>query len=630
MLRSMREGVKGPAGKVLLGIIIVPFVFIGGMELFTGDNEDSVLSVDGEAVSRNEFAQEFNTVRNEVASRMGDNVNHDLLTEERLTPMVIERLTQRKLLQQLGSAGKMELPVSSVNQTIVESEQFHVDGKFSEERYRQVLSLSYMTETGLRSSIEEYIRAGQLQNGLLRSGFGVDSQGALLKAVVSERRNVNLVKLTVASNSADINISEEELQLRYEDTKSQYMTELLVDAEYLVLDIRDLYEPVSEAALLEEYELEKSLFESVERRNVSHILLEASDDSGSDEIKQELLTIKARIEAGEAFASLAKEFSQDTGSAGDGGSLGFIEQDETFPESFENAAFSLGINEVSSVIETDSGFHLITVSEIERDEIESFDERKSFIEQVLQKRAASKEFVNKLEQLAEETFNAADLKGPAEILGLTLKSQASLARNGVSETVDDVEVFSNASVLTALFSDELLIQGLNSEPIEIGDSKAVVVRTAASYEPRQKTLDEVRARLIAELKLEAVQTRLQEKVKTLVGNVNESTTFAEASAALDLEPKLDLALTRNSKEVDTSLLQELFRLPRSSTGTDVQQFVAATGDHYAYQFLEVGSTEIPELSDELLAQQLDQLNGQSVMAAFMANLKSNAEIEQKL
>ena len=630
MLRSMREGVKGPAGKVLLGIIIVPFVFIGGMELFTGDNEDSVLSVDGEAVSRNEFAQEFNTVRNEVASRMGDNVNHDLLTEERLTPMVIERLTQRKLLQQLGSAGKMELPVSSVNQTIVESEQFHVDGKFSEERYRQVLSLSYMTETGLRSSIEEYIRAGQLQNGLLRSGFGVDSQGALLKAVVSERRNVNLVKLTVASNSADINISEEELQLRYEDTKSQYMTELLVDAEYLVLDIRDLYEPVSEAALLEEYELEKSLFESVERRNVSHILLEASDDSGSDEIKQELLTIKARIEAGEAFASLAKEFSQDTGSAGDGGSLGFIEQDETFPESFENAAFSLGINEVSSVIETDSGFHLITVSEIERDEIESFDERKSFIEQVLQKRAASKEFVNKLEQLAEETFNAADLKGPAEILGLTLKSQASLARNGVSETVDDVEVFSNASVLTALFSDELLIQGLNSEPIEIGDSKAVVVRTAASYEPRQKTLDEVRARLIAELKLEAVQTRLQEKVKTLVGNVNESTTFAEASAALDLEPKLDLALTRNSKEVDTSLLQELFRLPRSSTGTDVQQFVAATGDHYAYQFLEVGSSEIPELSDELLAQQLDQLNGQSVMAAFMANLKSNAEIEQKL
>ena len=630
MLRSMREGVKGPAGKVLLGIIIVPFVFIGGMELFTGDNEDSVLSVDGEAVSRNEFAQEFNTVRNEVASRMGDNVNHDLLTEERLTPMVIERLTQRKLLQQLGSAGKMELPVSGVNQTIVESEQFHVDGKFSEERYRQVLSLSYMTETGLRSSIEEYIRAGQLQNGLLRSGFGVDSQGALLKAVVSERRNVNLVKLTVASNSADINISEEELQLRYEDTKSQYMTELLVDAEYLVLDIRDLYEPVSEAALLEEYELEKSLFESVERRNVSHILLEASDDSGSDEIKQELLTIKARIEAGEAFASLAKEFSQDTGSAGDGGSLGFIEQDETFPESFENAAFSLGINEVSSVIETDSGFHLITVSEIERDEIESFDERKSFIEQVLQKRAASKEFVNKLEQLAEETFNAADLKGPAEILGLTLKSQASLARNGVSETVDDVEVFSNASVLTALFSDELLIQGLNSEPIEIGDSKAVVVRTAASYEPRQKTLDEVRARLIAELKLEAVQTRLQEKVKTLVGNVNESTTFVEASAALDLEPKLDLALTRNSKEVDTSLLQELFRLPRSSTGTDVQQFVAATGDHYAYQFLEVGSTEIPELSDELLAQQLDQLNGQSVMAAFMANLKSNAEIEQKL
>lgn len=630
MLRSMREGVKGPAGKVLLGIIIVPFVFIGGMELFTGDNEDSVLSIDGENVSRNEFAQEFNAVRNEVASRMGSNVNPDLLTEERLTPMVMERLTQRKLLQQLGSAGQMELPAAGINQTIVQSEQFQVDGKFSEERYRQVLSLSYMTESGHRSSIEEYIRAGQLQNGLLRSGFGVDSQGALLKAVVTERRDVNLVKLAVASNTADVNVSEEQLQLRYDEKKSQYMTELLVDAEYLVLDIRDLYEPVSEEALLEEYELEKSLFESIERRNVSHILLEATDDSTSDQVKQELVTIKARIEAGETFASLAKEFSQDTGSAGDGGSLGLIEQDETFPASFESAAFSLAVNEVSDVIETDSGFHLITVSEIERDEIESFDDRKSFIEQILQQRAASKEFVTKLEQLAEETFNAADLKEPADILGLTLQSKASVARNGVSETGDDTKVFSNTSVLTALFSDELLIQGLNSEPIEIGDSKAVVVRTAASYEPRQKTLDEVRARLVAELKLEAVQARLQETVDKLASNVNESTTFAEASAALNLEPKLDLALMRNSTEVDTGLLKDLFQLPRSSTGKAVQQFVAANGDHYAYQFLEVGSTDIAELSDELLAQQLDQLSGQSVMAAFMANLKSNAEIEQKL
>lgn len=624
MLRSMREGVKGPAGKVLLAIIIVPFVFIGGMELFTDGGEDSVLSVNGQDVTQAEYIQELYTVRTEVAQQMGENIIPDMLTEERLNPMVFERLTQRKLLEQVSVLGKIELPESGINQAIVESPEFQENGKFSEARYRQIITSGNLTEASLRTAVAEYIRANQLQSGLVQSGFGVKAQSELIKAIVSEERTVNLLVLTSDSVSSDIAIEESEITAFYEESKSEHMTEFSVDAEYIVLDMAGLYEPVAEQDLQDAYEEEAAVFESTERRNVSHILLELSEQQTKDQAQLLLAEIKSRIEAGESFADLAVEFSQDPGSASAGGELGMIEQDETFPAEFEEAAFTISLNEVSDVIETDAGLHLLTVTEIEKDEMASFEERREFIEQQLQLIAARRAFVSQLESLGEETFNAADLSGPADALGLELQSKQGLTENGGSD------LFSNPAVMDALFSSELLEEGLNSEPIEVSDTQAVVLRVAAQHEQRQQTLDEVRESLIAKLKGDKAKQLLLEKLDSLKQQVNAEETFAAVTAEAGLELEADLKLDRNSFQVDRAFLNELFKAPRNTVGNEVKDFESVNGDVYAYQFLAVGSKDVEGLTDDLIAQQNDALSGQTVLAAFMANLKQKAEIVRNL
>ncbi len=632
MLRSMREGVRGPAGKVLLALIIVPFVFIGGMELFTGGNNDSVLSVNGEGVGQSEYLEELYIVRNEVAARMGNNVNPDLLTDARLSPMVVERLTQRKLFQQIGVDGKMELPEAGVYQEIVKSPEFQEDGKFSEARYRQILATSSYTEKGLHLSVESILRANQLQNGLARSGFGIEQQAKIIRDVIGEQRVVNFIALNVASVRDGIEVGEEELQNYFEETKASHITEFLVDVEYLLLDKNSLPVSVSEEDLLEAYEIEKINFESVERRDVAHILLEISGEQPQEDGQQKLTDIKARIEAGEAFAELAKEYSQDPGSAGTGGALGYIEQDETFPPEFEQAAFALAVGEVSDVIKTDAGLHLLTVNKIEVGEIDSFEDRRDAIEQQLRQSAARKAYVEQLELLGEETFNAADLQGPANTLGLTLNTANGLSESGISEEGIDATIFSNRSVQEALFSSELLEEGLNSEPIEVSDSKAVVLRIASQHEPRQKTLDEVRELLVAELTNEIAKARVKEKAVSIKAGVNEQNSLTDIAAAQALDVQSELKLTRNMTDVsiDQGFRDWLFKQPRSSVGAQLNEYVANNGDVYLYQLTEVGSTDVEGLTDELLAQQSNTLSGQTVLAAFMANLKQNAEIVQNL
>ena len=179
-----------------------------------------------------------------------------------------------------------------------------------------------------------------------------------------------------------------------------------------------------------------------------------------------------------------ESFSQDAGSAEAGGYLGYIQQGAGFPEDFERCQFSLLEGEVSNPVKTEAGMHLIQLLAIELETFPPFEDLRDAITEQIQIRDARVQYVNLLEQAADLSFNAADSQAPADELNLTVKTSMPVTKSGLMADVEDGNsIFDNQSVIDALYSDEVLLDSVNSELIEISDDRSIIVRVKEVFEP---------------------------------------------------------------------------------------------------------------------------------------------------
>lgn len=639
MLRALRENVKGTTGKVLLAIIIVPFVFIGGMEFLRDGDADAAMIINGETVSRSQLLQEMYRLRNEIANRMGEQLTADAISEQRLIPIAKQRLTERTLLDQAISAGGVEIPERAISETIVTLPEFQLDGKFSADLMQSALAGSGMSDSDLKESVSDFIRSNQLRAGFVRTGFSSPREASFLRQMIAEERVIHWARLSADTVKQQIDVSDEQLENYFQSVQSEYQTQLMVDAEYISLKLSDLFEEVDDAEVREAYDVEKNNFIPSQQRDVAHILLEVNDGQTAEEARQKLTGIRARAEAGEDFADLAKQYSQDPGSSEDGGALGFIEQDESFPPAFEEAAFETDVGAVSEIVETDAGLHIVKVLGVETEDFPDFESRKELIARQLQRSAARKLFVEQKELLADETYSAEGLADPADNIGLQLLTAKSISRSGPiflgppgdseSEKVleqDRQAIFNSSLVLDTLFSDDMLAGDLNSEIIEIDDEHVVVVRVAGMFPSRQQTLAEVRDTVLDRLLLQEAKREMAAQADALKATIAEGESF-ETVIDDALNPQLDIAVTRNSRELAGEFLTAVFESPRSQTEGALQEFSGANGDLYLFQLRSVGeSQDVEGLTDDIILRQGGELSGQVALARFRANLLRKAEI----
>ena len=259
MLRTFRENIKGRMGKVLLAIIIVPFVLFGAESLLTGGGgAATVLEVNGEEIDAQQVAQEVVLLRNEMASRMGEDVDFEQLSQEKLTPAAIQRLTESTLIRQLFGELSLTIPEALLQQTIMQTTAFQVDGKFSSEQMTRVLADTGFNLNTLKGRLAEDIRLGQLRAGILQSGFVTEQNTRLILDIVNETRAVDWVELTIGDITQSTDVSEVELTDYYEASKTEFLTALNVDVEYLLIDREALSESVEESLVVAEYNSQKN------------------------------------------------------------------------------------------------------------------------------------------------------------------------------------------------------------------------------------------------------------------------------------------------------------------------------------------------------------------------------------
>ncbi len=621
MLQSIRENLKGTIAIIIVGLMMIPLVLFGVDSLFLQNSSaGQAAEVNGEAITEQNLLRAVRMQKQQLLERFGDQAPAGLISDERLREPVLARLIDRELLRQTAEKNGMTVADAALDALIVSTEQFRRDGRFSPELYTQILRNMGYSPAEYKNLLLEDSVVSQLASGVTASAAASESDLTALIRLTQQSRSFLSLTLPYENEASEVVISEDEVKTYYEQNQSQFMAPETVSVEYIELSIDQLADNVfiDDSQVDAQYQAEMSAFQSTEQRQIAHILIEDGEQA-----EAKITEVSERLAAGDVFADIARELSDDLGSSELGGDLGFTDG-ATFPEEFESEVAQLEVGQVSKPVQTDAGTHFIKLLAVEVTEPPSFETSEDRIRDALATAEAESQFFELLNELPDATYNAVSLIDAAEGLGLEAQVSDSFDRNGGEG------VLSNNQVLAAVFSDDVLHQGLSSDTIEVSDNHVVVVKLKEHQPSHVKPFTMVSSDIEEILTREAAVAELTARAEQLLADLSTGTTIEALANANQLEWEAYADVNRTSAEVSAELIDHVFRLPKPDK-QPVNSFVTLpSGDVVVLQFTVVKPGAFPDIEPEqrvALRQRLAQEYGNLEMVSFQNALTNSSTIE---
>ena len=605
MLQSIRDRSRSWGAKIIIGAVVVTMAMFGVDSLvgLFGNSGDEVAEVNGEPIMRQEL--ELSVQR---AIRSGQVPPEQ---ERALRSQMLDELITTRVLSQYVEEGGMHLSEEQLDQIIVSLPEFQdQEGRFDQELFRNRLASAGYTPLGFRQQLRSDMKQQQLQQGLAYSDFSLPSEQERLAELQRQTRTFRHAALGPDDLEESISPSDEAIEAYYAQHQERFRRPEQVRLNYVVIDRQ---------AMADEMEVEEAALRDAWReqtvnadRRLSHIMLTFGEQRSREEALAKLEEVQARIADGEAFADLAAQLSDDTVSAEQGGDLGVVSRG-FFGEAFDEAAFSLDEGEVSDVVETDNGLHLLTVTSLER---ESFESMKDELRRQLAMERVSGEFNEKVQQLIDESFAADDLQSVADDLGLALQSSDWVSR----DTREGV--LSEPGVMAQAFSEDVLEEGYNSEVIELDSDRRLVLRVDEHREattlPLVDVRDEVAAQVAAQQRREALSARADQLVDSLAEG---------GTVELDWQQAEEVS-RQETRGLSQALVDAAFRLPAPEGESPVYGRVL-DGERAVIIALEsVGEGEVDEQVERFVSSMAERLRAQAAIQGLIEHLRSEAEIKR--
>lgn len=622
MLQSLRDNLKGAVAVFVIALMVVPLMLFGLDSLFVNNgSQQEVASVNGEAISELELSRAISFRKGQLRSQFGDSLPEDFISDENLRGPVLNTLVKRKVLAQAAFDGGMTMSDQRINELLLGAPDFQVDGKFDQERFRVMVNSMGYTATGYLAQIKEDMVLNQQVAGLSSSGFITDEELKLTTAMSQQTRDFYYLTIPIAPIEATVEVGDDKAMAYYEENKANYMKPEDVTIEYLELMTTELEDSidVSEEELRAQYEQEVQAFVASIERKASHILIEPKDD-GSE--KNLLTEIQAKLSAGEDFAALAREYSDDFGSRESGGDLGYTNGD-AFPQEFENALMNLEVGQVSEPVETDSGFHLIKLVEERGAAPPTFEEDKARIETAIKRAQAEDLFIELKQQFEDVTYNATDFNEAGKDLGLAAKKIGPFTRSG------GFGVASNSKVVSAAFSDMVLIEGNNSDVIEMSPGHLLVLRVTDHQKPRELTFDEVKNDVLQVLRSEAASDKIKKIGEILQAEIAAGKSVEDVAKANEYEWQVSLNTTRTDAKVARDILNYVFTMPRPASDSVTDGVLMSNNNYAVVNLTKVKDGDFNALTaaeKENLRQRLAGLSGSSAYSAYESVLEKDSDV----
>ncbi|OGT19175.1 MAG: hypothetical protein A2V90_02010 [Gammaproteobacteria bacterium RBG_16_57_12] len=626
MLEFIRNRAQGWLAWVIVAMLIVPFALWGINEYFTAGDVGGVAKVNGKEISSGEFRQAYLQQRERMQESLGEAYDPAIF-DSKLKDEVLTGLIDQELLVQLGQEAGFRVGDQQLGSIIHSIDDFQRDGEFSKEVYEEKLRGQGQSPTAFEQRLRRAVISSQLYAGLAETTLVTRADLENVRSLMMQKREVSYLLVPVARFSKDLSITQADIEKYYSQNSASFVTPERVSIEYLELDAGQFAKDVqvTEQVLQDLYEAQKASFAVEEERRASHILLEVAADASDKDV--EAARVKAedilkRVKNNEPFAALAKQYSNDPGSADNGGDLGFFAKN-TMDPAFEQAVFALNKGETSSLVRTPYGFHIIRLDDIKSGTGRSFAQVREELEKRYRLKEAERIYLDQRERLANLSFeNSGTLAVAADELKLPIKSTALFSRQEADGITAD------AKGLKATFSDDVLQNSLNSEIIDVTENHSVVLRVKEHIPSAQRPLQDVQegirailTRQAASDKVRAAGSKALERLKS-----GEDTKIIAAELGLSWS---DLGLIRRDyREGDKAVVDMAFRLPRVKEGANYGGAETAAGDYALIRVSRIEDDTAPmgEAEKLALSRTLNSIYGNTEYSAFIEKIKKQADI----
>lgn len=611
--------------QVMLALLLVPFALFGVERYFnaSGAGED-VVKVGKRKITAPEFREALREQQDRLrAAAQGQQLPQSLLDSPELRRNVLDSLINRELLMDFARRNNFVVSDEMLAQFIAAVPALQVDGKFSPERYDALVAGQNMTKQAFEARVRQDLIMQQAGNGLMASALAGKTAAQRWVDALLEEREVASYEFKPEQYLGKVKLAADAAQKYYDAHRSDFELPAQVRAEYVVLSQASLLGQlkVSDADIKAFYDGHPDRYKQAEERRASHILIEADKSGPAEKLaqaKQKAEALLAQVRKNPRdFARIAKENSQDKGSAEKGGDLDWFARG-AMVKPFEDAVFRLKEGQISDIVQSDYGFHIIMLTGVRPEKVRPLADVRGDIESELKLQAAAKQYAEAAESFSNMVYEQPDsLKPVAEKFGLTLQQSDWIAK-GVAGS----GLASSPKVVAALFTDDAIKNHRNTEAIEVAPNTLVAARVIDAKPATILPFAEARA---------AIEKRLSlDEAKKLAAQEGEAKLAAlKQNKGVDTRWDAPRRVSRlDTKGIPRAGIDAIFKAPAASLPT----FAGATAADGGYAIYLI-SAVVPAASDDknpkaqALRERYQQLIANKEFAAWIAMLRDKAGVE---
>ena len=633
MLQDIRERAQGWIAWFIVILISVPFALWGIQSYLGGGSEPVVAKVNGQEITERDFDFAYRNYRDLLRQQMGKNYRPELLDDELIRKQVLDSMIREQLILQASEKMGLSAGDALVRATIVAIPGFQANGRFNSQAYERSVRSRGLTPAGFEAQVRRRLISEQLSVAVTRSEIATGSEVASLMRLQLQKRDLDYLRIPADRYLDQVQISDAEVKAYYDANQKAFQAPERVKLEYLDLDIDNIAKTLSvdDETLRGYYEQHRKEYVTPGQRRASHILItveEGADEATEKAAREKAEAILQRIRDGEDFATLARELSQDPGSAAEGGDLGYFERG-VMDKAFDDAVFSMAEGDVSEPVRTLFGLHIIKLTGIRPETGKSFEELRDELKSAYLKNEAERLFYEYAERLGDLAYeDPGSLQPAADALGMKTIQSDWITREG------GTGVLASPKVVGAAFSDDVLLEGNNSEPIEISPEQVVVLRVAEHEEAAIRPFEEVKQEITELLKKKQATELARAEAEKLLARLQGGEGLEALAADIGGKVVSLKGVERNAAVVDLpgDLRRRAFRMPRPEQGQPVYgKAELRDGDFALIVLRSVQDGTVKEAEaiggEEKLKQALERVTGEAYYNHLIDNLRAGAEIE---
>jgi peptidyl-prolyl cis-trans isomerase D len=629
MLQVIREKLSGWVLFLIVGILIVPFAFLGIGDYFSSSVSTYVAKVDEDEISTDRVREAMTRQRQQYRQTFGEEMDLSFLSTPEAKRRMLDQLIDQTLLYQDSQRAGIVVPPERVREDTISIPAFQVAGQFDPDLYARILAANGMTPKGFQAEQAKEIATREISTHLADSVGISDAEVNAYLRLRDQTRSFDYVLLNGADEQVDDGISDEELAAFYEAHKAEYMRPERISVDYVEIRGEALVAEVepTEDDLRQLYEDQSMRYVQPARTLTSHILVALPSGADADSERAALekaQALRQRVVDGEGFDTVAQEASDDPGSAEQGGDLGWIEAGLTDP-AFEESLFALEAGAISEPVRGSDGYHLIQAREVEAERGKAFEE----VREELRAEWIADRRYKIFNDRAGELLSAVNAS-PRSLESAAGRADLPLQSSELFSADQGEGLFSDPRLRAAAFAGPVKDRGVVSEPIQLADEHVVVLQKSelveAEPQPMEEVADALRSRILAERRAEALKTR----AAALQARLDNGSSLADIAAELEKDVVSVEKVLRSSAQQDARIVREAFKLARPDDSAKVELVELGDLELLLVRLNEVGDGDpasVDTAAREQVREQLARHWSSSEAAGYLEFLRARTDIE---